>query len=320
MTLFRSQHERRTCTKQRAAPGLLSLDDRVSFFFSSCVWADEEYGLVGLLVGLAVYAGVILDVPLPLVVFKKVLGKQLALKVRMFLSSPIPSPNLSPTLARLAALHAMYPAAHLGCHTWLWPAFSCFYFCPCFSISRAFCFCLKMSRSLLSVQQETSGAPRCHGDAIPSLLGSPRAHARSIIYDTVDGVPGTNSRPFARDRHMSRPRRLNGVGTKDGGYHSTTAVSRSTPQAAALCCWTPCLLFVALVPPPGLRTSETSTRICCRAFSTSWTTTAGMRRTSFAEILGWVLPWKSAPACCLSTPPPVFCIFACYTSSTGTRR
>lgn len=52
-----------------------------AFSCNSCVWADEEYGLVGLLVGLAVYSGVILDVPLPLVVFKKVLGEQLSLKV-----------------------------------------------------------------------------------------------------------------------------------------------------------------------------------------------------------------------------------------------
>lgn len=53
-------------------------------FVLSCVWADEEYGLVGLLVGLAVYSGVILDVPLPLVVFKKVLGEQLSLKACTF--------------------------------------------------------------------------------------------------------------------------------------------------------------------------------------------------------------------------------------------
>ena len=45
------------------------------------MWANDEYGLVGLLVGLAVYAGVILDVPLPLVVFRKVLGQQLSLRV-----------------------------------------------------------------------------------------------------------------------------------------------------------------------------------------------------------------------------------------------
>ncbi|CAB1107056.1 unnamed protein product [Ectocarpus sp. CCAP 1310/34] len=54
---------------------------RVLWFNKDCVWADEEYGLVGLLVGLAVYSGVILDVPLPLVVFKKLLGEQLSLEV-----------------------------------------------------------------------------------------------------------------------------------------------------------------------------------------------------------------------------------------------
>lgn len=56
-------------------------EGRVLWFNKDCVWADEEYGLVGLLVGLAVYSGVILDVPLPLVVFKKVLGEQLSLEV-----------------------------------------------------------------------------------------------------------------------------------------------------------------------------------------------------------------------------------------------
>lgn len=51
------------------------------WFNKDCVWADENYNLVGLVVGLAVYAGVILDVPLPLVVFRKVLGQQLSLRV-----------------------------------------------------------------------------------------------------------------------------------------------------------------------------------------------------------------------------------------------
>ncbi|CAN0069885.1 unnamed protein product, partial [Ectocarpus sp. 8 AP-2014] len=54
---------------------------RVLWFNKDCVWADDEYGLVGLLVGLAVYSGVILDVPLPLlVVFKQILGEQLSLE------------------------------------------------------------------------------------------------------------------------------------------------------------------------------------------------------------------------------------------------
>lgn len=63
----------------------------VSLLVPSCVWADEEYGLVGLLVGLAVYSGVILDVPLPLVVFKKVLGTQLSLKVTVLPSCVAPT-------------------------------------------------------------------------------------------------------------------------------------------------------------------------------------------------------------------------------------
>ncbi|CAN0139316.1 unnamed protein product, partial [Laminaria digitata] len=53
---------------------------RSLWFNKDCVWAAEEYGLVGLLVGLAVHSGVILDVPLPLVVFKKVLGHRLGVE------------------------------------------------------------------------------------------------------------------------------------------------------------------------------------------------------------------------------------------------
>ncbi|CBJ31085.1 conserved unknown protein [Ectocarpus siliculosus] len=53
---------------------------RVLWFNKDCVRADEEYGLVGLLVGLAVYSGVILDVPLPLMAFKQILGEQLSLE------------------------------------------------------------------------------------------------------------------------------------------------------------------------------------------------------------------------------------------------
>ncbi|CAM9871629.1 unnamed protein product [Ectocarpus sp. 6 AP-2014] len=67
---------------------------RALWFSKDCVWvwADEGYGLVGLFVGLAVYSGVILDVPLPLVVFKQILGEQLSLegcavRRRLFFSS-----------------------------------------------------------------------------------------------------------------------------------------------------------------------------------------------------------------------------------------
>ena len=57
------------------------VEGRSLWFNKDCVWAAEEYGLGGFLVGLAVYSGVILDVPLPLVVFKKVLGQQLTVDV-----------------------------------------------------------------------------------------------------------------------------------------------------------------------------------------------------------------------------------------------
>lgn len=89
-------------------------EGRSLWFNKDCVWADEEYGLVGLLVGLAVYSGVILDVPLPLVVFKKVLGEQLSLKVRVFATScsqncySLPSPACSYALCWVRRTDTMF--------------------------------------------------------------------------------------------------------------------------------------------------------------------------------------------------------------------
>ena len=42
----------------------------------------EEYKPLGLLVGFSVYSGVILDMPLPLVVFRKVWGQRLSMEVK----------------------------------------------------------------------------------------------------------------------------------------------------------------------------------------------------------------------------------------------
>eukprot|EP00611_Tribonema_gayanum_P020019 TRINITY_DN3580_c0_g1_i4.p1 TRINITY_DN3580_c0_g1~~TRINITY_DN3580_c0_g1_i4.p1 ORF type:complete len:291 (-),score=114.78 TRINITY_DN3580_c0_g1_i4:146-1018(-) len=49
------------------------------FFNRSCTWSLEEYQLIGTLLGLAVYNGVLLDVQFPLVVFRKLLGQPLGM-------------------------------------------------------------------------------------------------------------------------------------------------------------------------------------------------------------------------------------------------
>jgi len=46
------------------------------WFNQGCTWSDGEYSLVGMLIGLALYNGVILDVHFPLVVYKKLLPDQ----------------------------------------------------------------------------------------------------------------------------------------------------------------------------------------------------------------------------------------------------
>eukprot|EP01042_Synura_sphagnicola_P001906 gene1906-2249_t len=48
-------------------------DERFLWFNKDCTWSPEEYRLVGVLIGLAVYNGVILDVHLPRALYKKLL-------------------------------------------------------------------------------------------------------------------------------------------------------------------------------------------------------------------------------------------------------
>lgn len=56
------------------------LDNNVTWFNSDCTWNYEGYHLVGVLVGLAVYNGVMLDVNFPTVVYRKLLGLSLGLE------------------------------------------------------------------------------------------------------------------------------------------------------------------------------------------------------------------------------------------------
>ena len=65
---------------------------------SRCVWlnsssleSEEEFELVGILLGLAIYNGIILDVHFPLVIYKKLQGEKLDLHDLM---------NIQPSLAK----------------------------------------------------------------------------------------------------------------------------------------------------------------------------------------------------------------------------
>ncbi|CAN0056277.1 unnamed protein product [Phaeothamnion confervicola] len=49
------------------------------WFNRDCTWCEEEYSLIGTLMGLAVYNAVLLDVRFPLAVYKKLLGLPLCL-------------------------------------------------------------------------------------------------------------------------------------------------------------------------------------------------------------------------------------------------
>lgn len=52
----------------------------VNWFNSDCTWDAQGYELVGLLVGLALYNGVMLDVHFPLAVYRKILGLSLGVE------------------------------------------------------------------------------------------------------------------------------------------------------------------------------------------------------------------------------------------------
>lgn len=65
---------------------------------SRCVWlnsssleSEKEFELVGILLGLAIYNGIILDVHFPLVIYKKLQGEKLDLQDLM---------NIQPSLAK----------------------------------------------------------------------------------------------------------------------------------------------------------------------------------------------------------------------------
>lgn len=55
-------------------------DENITWFNSSCFWNDEGYYLTGVLVGLAVYNSVLLDVNFPQAVYRKLLGQPLGLE------------------------------------------------------------------------------------------------------------------------------------------------------------------------------------------------------------------------------------------------
>ena len=55
-------------------------EEHVTWFNSDCFWNDEGYYLVGILVGLAVYNSVLLDVRFPPAVYRKLLGLPLGLE------------------------------------------------------------------------------------------------------------------------------------------------------------------------------------------------------------------------------------------------
>ncbi len=55
-------------------------ESRTYWFNPTTLEADAEFMLVGLVLGLAIYNGVLLDFPLPLALYKKILGQEVKLR------------------------------------------------------------------------------------------------------------------------------------------------------------------------------------------------------------------------------------------------
>ena len=55
-------------------------DSRTYWFNASSLEAEDEFMLVGLVLGLAVYNAVLLDFPLPIALYRKLLGQPTALR------------------------------------------------------------------------------------------------------------------------------------------------------------------------------------------------------------------------------------------------
>lgn len=66
-------------------------ESRCVWFNSSSLESEKEFELVGILLGLAIYNGIILDVHFPLVIYKKLQGEMLGLQDLM---------NIQPSLAK----------------------------------------------------------------------------------------------------------------------------------------------------------------------------------------------------------------------------
>ena len=66
-------------------------ESRCVWFNSSSLESEKEFELVGILLGLAIYNGIILDVHFPLVIYKKLQGEMLSLQDLM---------NIQPSLAK----------------------------------------------------------------------------------------------------------------------------------------------------------------------------------------------------------------------------
>jgi hypothetical protein len=59
---------------------LMPQESRTYWFNASTLEAEDEFMLIGLVLGLAIYNGVLLDFPLPIALYRKLLGQQAGLR------------------------------------------------------------------------------------------------------------------------------------------------------------------------------------------------------------------------------------------------
>jgi ubiquitin-protein ligase E3 A len=92
---------------------LVHQDESNTYWFSpSTMEADDEFLLLGLVVGLSVYNGVLLDLPLPLALYRKVLGQEVRLRDLEDMQ-----PTLGRSLRSLLQYEGPEPMADVFCQT-----------------------------------------------------------------------------------------------------------------------------------------------------------------------------------------------------------
>ena len=104
-TLVRAAYETKQ-QRQTAHLPVSAQESRTYWFNPSSLEAEDEFMLIGLVLGLAIYNAVLLDFPLPAALYRKLLGQAPGLRDLA---------EMSPTLGKSLQALLDYQGAHFSC-------------------------------------------------------------------------------------------------------------------------------------------------------------------------------------------------------------